>query len=153
MITVMRRMMYRLAEKFAKRNKLLCLINGESVGQVASQTLQSMQVVEAVTKMPIIRPLITFDKNDIIDISKAIETYDISIKPFNDCCSIYVPKAPVTKPMEVYAKKYENNIDFEPLLQTALMNVRTLIIHPDSDIKLMNHGFTVEEALKNMEKE
>jgi len=152
-ITVMRRMMYRMGEKFAKWHKCLCLINGESVGQVASQTLQSMKVVEAVTKIPIIRPLIIYDKNDIIEISKTIDTYETSIKPFNDCCSIYVPKAPVTKPMEVYAKKYENNIDFEPLLEEALQNIITLIITPDSDIQLMNHGFTVEEAMKNMKKE
>jgi len=152
-ITVMRRMMYRLGEKFARRHKLLCLINGESVGQVASQTLQSMSVVEAVTKIPILRPLITYDKNDIIEISKMIGAYEISIQPFNDCCSIYVPKAPVTKPMEVYAKKYENNIDFEPLLDDALANIRTLILKPDSDIKLMNHGFTVSEAIQNMKKE
>jgi len=100
-ITVMRRMMYRLAERFARKKKLLCIINGESVGQVASQTLNSMQVVEAVTKIPILRPLITYDKQDIIDISKSIGTYETSIRPFNDCCSIYVPKSPVTKPMEI----------------------------------------------------
>jgi len=80
-ITVMRRMMYRLGERFSRHHKCLCLINGESVGQVASQTLQSMKVVESVTKIPIIRPLITYDKNDIVEISKKINTYEISIKP------------------------------------------------------------------------
>ena len=152
-ITVMRRMMYRMGEKFARRNKLLCLINGESVGQVASQTLQSMSVVEAVTKIPVLRPLITYDKNDIIEISKTINTYETSIKAFNDCCSIYVPKAPVTKPMEIYAKKYENEIDFEPLLVTALANIHTLELSPNSNIELMDYGFTVDEAIKNMDKE
>lgn len=152
-ITVMRRMMYRLGERFSKRNKLLCLINGESVGQVASQTLQSMQVVEGVTRIPILRPLITYDKNDIIEISKKIKTYDISVQPFNDCCSIYVPKAPVTKPMEVYASKYEQTIDFEPLLKEAMENTLLIQISKDSDIILTNHGFTVKEAYSNMKKD
>ena len=97
-----------MPERYAKRHKILALLNGESVGQVASQTLHSMQVVEAVTKMPILRPVITYDKQDIINIAKDIDSYETSIKPFNDCCSIYVPRNPVTKPMEVYAKKYEN---------------------------------------------
>lgn len=152
-ITIMRRMMYRLGERFAKRHKLLCLINGESVGQVASQTLQSMQVVEGVTRIPILRPLITYDKNDIIDISKNIQTYEISIQPFNDCCSIYVPKAPVTKPMEVYASKYEQTIDFEPLLLDALKDTVTLEISQDFHINLADHGFTVQEAMNNIGKD
>jgi len=152
-ITVMRRMMYRLAERFSKRNKLLCLINGESVGQVASQTLQSMQVVEGVTRIPILRPLITYDKNDIVEISKKIKTYDISVQPFNDCCSIYVPKAPVTKPMEVYASKYEQTIEFEPLLAQALENTVLIEVSKDTDITLINYGFTVKEAFNNIKKD
>ena len=94
-----------MLKKHAKKTKNLALINGDSIGQVASQTLQSLGVVEAVTKLPILRPLVTMDKTEIIKISKSIDTFNISIKPFNDCCSIYLPKAPVTKPMEVYAKK------------------------------------------------
>ncbi len=152
-ITVMRRMMYRLGERFAKRNKLLCLINGESVGQVASQTLQSMQVVEGITRIPILRPLITYDKNDIIDIAIKIKTFDISVQPFNDCCSIYVPKSPVTKPMEIYASKYENTIDYEPLLAEAIENTYTMTINKDMDFKLIDYGFTVKEALLNMKKD
>ncbi|MFH0766992.1 MAG: tRNA uracil 4-sulfurtransferase ThiI [Bacillota bacterium] len=152
-ITIMRRMMYRLGERFTKRNKLLCIINGESVGQVASQTLSSMQVVEAVTKIPILRPLITYDKNDIVDISKKIKTYEISIQPFNDCCSIYVPKSPVTKPMEIYALKYEQDIDFESLLDEAMQKISTLIISKDSDYQIALHGFTVEEALSELAKD
>jgi len=152
-ITVMRRMMYRLGERFSKRHKCLCLINGESVGQVASQTLQSMKVVESVTKIPIIRPLITYDKNDIIDISKKINTYEVSIRPYNDCCSIYVPKSPVTKPMEAYASKYEQNIDFEPILKETLENIRTIEISMMTQYQLASHGFTVKEALDEIEKE
>jgi thiamine biosynthesis protein ThiI len=148
-ITVMRRMMYRIAEKYARKNKILALLNGESVGQVASQTLNSMGVVEAVTKMPILRPLITYDKQEIVDISKTIETYDISIKPFNDCCSIYVPRNPVTKPMEVYAKKYENTFDYESLIEEAISGVMTLDINQHTEIDLTLHGFSVKEAYQN----
>lgn len=152
-ITVMRRMMYRIAEKFAIRNKHLCLINGESVGQVASQTLPSMQVVEAVTKLPILRPLITYDKLDIIKISEHIGSYPISIQPFNDCCSIYVPKSPVTKPMEVYAKKYEATFEFEDMIYQLVRNSYTLDISSESHIDLSSYGFTLKEAMTTYQKE
>jgi thiamine biosynthesis protein ThiI len=152
-ITVMRRMMYRIAEKFAIRHKHLCLINGESVGQVASQTLPSMQVVEAVTKLPILRPLITYDKLDIIKISENIESYPISIQPFNDCCSIYVPKSPVTKPMEVYAKKYESTFEFEDIIYQLVRNSYTLEISNETNIQLSTLGFTLEEAMLAYQKE
>jgi len=152
-ITIMRRMMYRIAEKFAIRHKQLCLINGESVGQVASQTLPSMQVVEAVTKLPILRPLITYDKLDIIRIAKHINSYPISILPFNDCCSIYVPKNPVTKPMEVYAKKYEALFDFEDLIYQLVKQAYTIKLSKDTPINLSNYGFTLIEAMKAYEKE
>ncbi len=152
-ITVMRRMMYRLGERFSKRHKCLCIINGESVGQVASQTLNSMQVVEAVTKIPVLRPLITYDKNDIIEIAKYIKTYEISIRPYNDCCSIYVPKSPVTKPMEVYASKYEQTFDFEPLLLEALQNIKTIEVSESTTFELSAYGFSVKEALEELEKE
>ncbi len=148
-ITVMRRMMYRIAERYAKRNKFLALLNGESVGQVASQTLNGMQVVEAVTKMPILRPLITYDKQDIINIAKQIYSYELSIKPFNDCCSIYVPRNPVTKPMEVYAKKYENTFDFETMIEKAIEGIMTFELKEDTVIDLTSYGFSVKEAYDN----
>jgi len=153
MITVMRRMMYRIAEKFATRNKQLCLINGESVGQVASQTLPSMQVVEAVTKLPILRPLITYDKLDIIKIAKHIGSYPISIQPFNDCCSIYVPKNPVTKPMEIYAKKYESLFEYEDLIYQLVRKAYTIKLSRDSKIDLPTYGFTLQEAMDTYQKE
>lgn len=152
-ITIMRRMMYRIAEKFATRHKHLCLINGESVGQVASQTLPSMQVVEAVTKLPILRPLITYDKLDIIRIAKHINSYPISILPFNDCCSIYVPKNPVTKPMEIYAKKYEALFDFEDLIYQLVKQSYTIKLSKDTPINLSNYGLTLTEAMQAYEKE
>ena len=152
-ITVMRRMMYRLAESYAKKKKLLCLINGESVGQVASQTLNSMQVIEAVTKLPILRPVLTYDKQEIVDISKKIDTFQISIRPFNDCCSIYVPKAPATRPMEVYALKYERDMDYDNLFLGALQNIKTLEVTKDFNFNISKYGFTVSEALALYEKE
>jgi thiamine biosynthesis protein ThiI len=148
-ITVLRRMMYRIAEIYAKKHKLLALLNGESVGQVASQTLNSMQVVEGVTRMPVLRPLITYDKQDIINISKEIESYDISIRPFNDCCSIYVPRNPVTKPMDLYARKYEKTFDYEPLVEKAVQEVITLDINETFDFDIAAYGFSVKEAYQN----
>lgn len=91
-ITVMRRMMYRLSEKLANINKCLAIANGESIGQVASQTLRSIRVINEVTNLTILRPLVTYDKNDIIRIAKQIKTYDISIRPFEDCCTIFHPR-------------------------------------------------------------
>ncbi len=152
-ITVMRRMMYRLAERLAKKQKVLCLINGESVGQVASQTLNSMQVVESVTRIPILRPLITYDKIDIIDLANQIGSYDISTRPFNDCCSIYVPKSPVTKPMEVYASKYENTFDYEPMIKEALEKTQMIVIDKASVSNIQEYGFSTYEAILNWRKE
>ncbi len=152
-ITIMRRMMYRLAEQYANQKELLCLLNGESVGQVASQTLNSIQVVEAVTKIPILRPLITYDKNDIVKIAKKIKTFETSIQPFNDCCSIYVPKSPVTKPKEIYTIKYEKHMDYEPLLIEALQNTQTIKVFSESDFDISGYGFSVQEALIEYKKE
>ena len=98
LITIMRRMMYRISEKLMEKNNLLCLINGESVGQVASQTLTSMRVINAVTNKPVIRPVACLDKLEIIDISKKIGTYETSILPYEDCCTIFLPKHPVINP-------------------------------------------------------
>jgi len=131
-------------------NKMLVLVNGESICQVASQTLQSMKIIESVTTYPVIRPLSTYDKLEIIQLSEKIKTYDISIRPFNDCCSIYVPKSPVTRPIEPLAKKYENKFDYESMLERALMGIQTLVIETKNDINITNLGFTVSEAIKKL---
>ncbi len=149
----MRRMMYRLGERYANERKILCLLNGESVGQVASQTLHSMKVVEEVTKIPLLRPLITYDKNDIIKIAKKINTFETSIQPFNDCCSIYVPKSPVTRPKEIYAQKYEKNMDYEQLLIEALENIETIEVFNNDGFVISNYGFSVLEAISEYKKE
>ena len=136
-----------------EKNKLLAIFNGESVGQVASQTLQGMRVSGSVTNLPIIRPLVTYDKQDIINIAKNIGSFDISIRPFNDCCSIYVPKSPATKPMNIYARKYESTFEFEPLVEKAASEVLTLEIDPHFDFEIASFGFSVNEAYLNYQKQ
>jgi len=152
-ITIMRRMFYRLAERFSEVNNIDTLISGESVGQVASQTLASIQVIEAVTSIPVLRPVITYDKNDIINIAKRIDTYETSILPFNDCCSIYVPKSPVTKPSIYQANLEEAKFEFETLLTEALDNTQTMVITPHTVFDIAAHGFDVKEALASFYKE
>ena len=147
MITVMRRMMFRIAEKLAEKRKALVLITGESVGQVASQTLESMKTIEEVTRIPVLRPLITYDKQDIISISKKIDTYDISIQPFEDCCTVYVPKEPATRPSGKKAFYYESfMVGYEALIDEVIEKTKTFIVTPDSQLDLTAYGFTVTEA-------
>lgn len=122
MITIMRRMMYRICEKLAYKNNAKVLINGESVGQVASQTLTSMAAINEVVKMPVLRPVACFDKIEIINLAKKIGTYDISIRPFEDCCTIFVPKHPVINPSAELARNYENVFDYEKLINEAVKN-------------------------------
>lgn len=120
MITIMRRMMYRIAVKIMEKEGFLCLINGESVGQVASQTLTSMEVINSVTNKVVIRPVACLDKLEIIDISKKIGTYETSILPYEDCCTIFVPKHPVINPSLEKAIEYEKSFDYEKLIEEAV---------------------------------
>ena len=122
LITIMRRMMYRITEKLAKKKKAKVIVNGESIGQVASQTLTSMSVINEVIKMPVIRPVACFDKLEIIDIAKKIDTYETSILPFEDCCTIFVPEHPVINPESEKALIYENLIPYEELINKAIRN-------------------------------
>ena len=127
-ITIMRRMMYRLSDALAKKRRCPAIVNGESIGQVASQTLVSMNTINDVTNMPVIRPLAIFDKLQIIDISKKIDTYDISIRPYEDCCTIFTPKNPKTAPKIEDVVKFEEKFDWQSLLDEALENVETRVI-------------------------
>ena len=120
LITIMRRMMYRISERLARRSNCKVLVNGESIGQVASQTLTSMYAINSAIKMPVIRPVACLDKLDIIDIAKKIETYEISIQPFEDCCTIFVPDHPVINPDEALCIEYENLFDYETLIKEAI---------------------------------
>lgn len=127
-ITIMRRMMYRIMEKLAKKNKGLVIINGESIGQVASQTLTSMSVINSVTNMPVIRPVACLDKLEIIDIAKKIDTYDISILPYEDCCTVFVPKHPVINPSLQECLLNEKKFDFEKMIDETVNQVETVVI-------------------------
>ena len=121
-ITIMRRMMYRIMEKLVKKTKSQVIVNGESIGQVASQTLTSMQVINNVTNLPVIRPVACLDKLEIIDIAKKKDTYDISILPFEDCCTIFVPKHPVINPNLSDCIEYEKKFNYEEMIENAINN-------------------------------
>ena len=128
MITIMRRIMYRISERLSYKINAKVLINGESVGQVASQTLTSMRVINEVVKIPVLRPLACFDKIEIINVAKNINTYDISILPYEDCCTIFVPDHPVINPISSLAEEYEKLIPYEELINEALKNIEVIKI-------------------------
>ena len=130
---IMRRYMMKLAEHFAKENRCLGLITGESIGQVASQTMQSLAATNEVCTMPVYRPLIGFDKQEIVEVSEKIDTYETSIQPFEDCCTIFVAKHPVTKPNIEYIKKSETKLEekIDDLMQTAIDTVE--VIHVEAE--------------------
>jgi thiamine biosynthesis protein ThiI len=134
-ITIMRRMMYRIMEKLVKKMNYQTIINGESIGQVASQTLTSLLVVNEVTNFPIIRPLACLDKLEIINISKKIGTYETSILPYEDCCTIFVPKHPVINPKLTKSKIMEEKFDYEKMINQA---IEKLIIVKVNSEKIKN---------------
>ena len=125
-ITIMRRMMYRIAEKVVMKKHLKVILNGESVGQVASQTLSSMIVINNVTNLPIIRPVACLDKLEIIDIANKIGTYETSILPYEDCCTIFLPKHPVINPDIEKCIYYESRFDYETLVDECVNNIETI---------------------------
>ncbi len=129
-MTVMRRFMFRIAERLAARVEAVALVTGESVGQVASQTLESMAAINAVTTMPVLRPLVGFDKHEIIERAQRIETYDISILPYEDCCTIFVPERPATRPSIAAAEAAERTLDVDGLVARALEHVDTIFARP-----------------------
>jgi len=133
MITILRRMMYRISEEVARKNKHLVLINGESIGQVASQTLTSMNAINEVVKIPVIRPVACFDKLEIIDIAKKINTYETSILPYEDCCTIFVPKHPVINPKKDKCVEYESKIDYESLIKETIDNIKIIKIKNEDE--------------------
>ncbi len=125
---LMRRTMMKIAEKVAAKSKAQALITGESVGQVASQTVESLAVTNAAVSMPVFRPLVGLDKSEIIAISEKIDTFETSILPFEDCCTVFVPKHPVTKPKLADIEKSEKLIDEEELIEEAINNMETIIV-------------------------
>ena len=148
-ITFMRRAMLRIASSLAKREGALAIVTGDSLGQVASQTLPSMNVIGRATELPLLRPLVMMDKNDIINIAMDIGTFETSILPYEDCCTLFVPKSPTTNPNLNIIEKVEASLTRLPaLLQAAVEGTETVIITPDSKIGTMaekNEEFTVNE--------
>ena len=120
LMTIMRRFMLRITDELRKNAKALAIANGESVGQVASQTLDSMVAINDVTNTPIIRPVATMDKLDIIKVAEEIDTFELSIQPFEDCCTVFAPPSPKTKPKLEKARKYEARLDVEGLIKEAV---------------------------------
>ncbi|EPT99331.1 TPA: tRNA uracil 4-sulfurtransferase ThiI [Streptococcus agalactiae] len=133
LMTLTRRFMMRITDRIRENRNGLVIINGESLGQVASQTLESMQAINAVTATPIIRPVVTMDKLEIIDIAQKIDTFDISIQPFEDCCTIFAPDRPKTNPKLKNTEQYEKRMDVEGLVERAVAGIMVTTIQPQAD--------------------
>ena len=131
-ITIMRRMMYRIMDKLTKMYKAYCIINGESIGQVASQTLTSMNVINSVTNVPVIRPVACLDKLEIMDIARKIDTYDISILPFEDCCTVFVPRHPVINPKLETCIREEEKFDYLSMIDKAIDELNTIVVRDEN---------------------
>ena len=125
-MTIMRRMMMRISAKLAEDRGLLGIATGDSLGQVASQTLHSIHTINEVTNYPVIRPLITMDKLEVIDLAKKIGTYETSILPYEDCCTIFLPSDSKTKPSRKHANKFEQYIEVDHYLNEAIAGIETL---------------------------
>lgn len=125
-MTIMRRVMLRIAEKVAEKRGALALVTGESLGQVASQTLESMNTINEVTNLPVLRPLVAMDKLDIIQIAKKIDTYEISIRPYEDCCTLFLPRQPKTKPDRAHANRFEAYLSVSELVDQAIGGIETV---------------------------
>ncbi len=125
---LMRRLMMKIAERIAKDTGSLALITGESIGQVASQTIESLCVTDDAVSMPVFRPLIGFDKEEIIEKAQRIGTFETSILPYEDCCTVFVPKHPVTKPKVDKLRESEALVDFEPMIEDAIAKTEKLVI-------------------------
>ena len=125
--------MYRIMERLCLKYKSLAIINGESIGQVASQTLESMNTINSVTNIPVIRPVACMDKLEIIDIARKIDTYEISILPYEDCCTVFVPKHPVIKPSIETCIEEENKFDYEKLIDKCIEDLNTIKLEKEEE--------------------
>lgn len=133
LMTLTRRFMMRITDRIREKRKCLVIVNGESLGQVASQTLESMQAINAVTNTPVIRPVVTMDKLEIIDIAEKIDTFNISIQPFEDCCTIFAPDRPKTNPKIKNVEQYEKRLDVEGLVERAVAGIKITTITPKEE--------------------
>lgn len=127
---IMRRVMMKITEKIANNTNSIALVTGESIGQVASQTLESLGVTDAATDLPVIRPLIGMDKEEIVTIAHKIGTFETSILPYEDCCTVFVPKHPKTKPRLVDIMESEEALDMNAIIEECVNNIETIHIHP-----------------------
>src|SRR5690625_2957927 len=132
-MTVMRRVMVKISERVCQEQGILSMTTGESLGQVASQTMESMNVINEVTNYPIIRPLVAMDKEEVVAIAKQIDTYDISIRPYEDCCTIFMPKSPTTNPTRSKINHFESRADFSQLIEEAVNNINVVKVTDQSD--------------------
>lgn len=133
-MTSTRRMMLRIADKVVQQIGADAIVNGENLGQVASQTLKSMYAINAVTSTPVLRPLLSLDKEEIINKAKALGTFETSIQPFEDCCTIFTPKNPVTEPQFDKVIQYESGYDFEQMIEKAVAEIETVVIDKNYQI-------------------
>ncbi len=129
---LMRRLMMRIAQDIAREDGAQALVTGESIGQVASQTMESLAVTDDAVELPVFRPLIGFDKEEIVERAKAIGTYDTSILPYEDCCTVFVPNHPVTKPKVDKLRESEALVDFTEMIQKARENTQLLLVTPNA---------------------
>ena len=127
---IMRRLMMKIAEQIAVKVNAMALITGESMGQVASQTMHGLYCTDAAVNMPVFRPLIGMDKVEVVDIARRIETFDTSVLPYEDCCTVFVAKHPQTKPKLEKILTSESVVDFEPLINAAVENTEIIVIKP-----------------------
>ncbi|WP_087971927.1 tRNA uracil 4-sulfurtransferase ThiI [Oceanobacillus rekensis] len=134
-MTIMRRMMFRISERVCENESILSLATGENLGQVASQTMDSMHTINEVTNYPIIRPLVTMDKQEVIHISQEIGTYETSILPYEDCCTIFVPKSPKTKPKRGKVNYYESTYDFSASIEEAIKGIETIKVNDQKEVE------------------
>ncbi len=130
MTILVRRFMMKIAEKVAQEKGCQMLITGESLGQVASQTSDALVVTDAAVSMPVMRPLIALDKVDIMEIAKDIDTFETSIQPYEDCCTVFLPKHPVTRPKLEHILKSESRLDGEALIEAAVASMESMDIFP-----------------------
>ena len=129
-VLLYRRFMYRIADRVAKARRCQALVTGESVGQVASQTLENLNVVDGLTERVVMRPLLTYDKTQVMDLARNLETYDISIRPFDDCCTLFVPKNPTTRGKGYILEFQERRLDVEALIEEAIERTELIELSP-----------------------
>lgn len=138
LMTLTRRFMMRITDAIREQRHGLIIINGESLGQVASQTLESMQAINAVTTTPVIRPVVTMDKLEIIDLAQQIDTFEISIQPFEDCCTIFAPDKPKTNPKLKNVEQYEARLDVAGLVERAVAGIKVSEITPQAEADMVD---------------